>query len=241
MNAYFFSDEGIEVATPRTTVTPGYSTPVDLYVHEADAQRIYNGTWASGKPGSTFKLQFNNFPAGWENRLVGDDSATGLHLDKSYGSWTSSGTGWQTRTLTIPKAATPGYAYRIWAEHTNGPKGPYGLALYEPFQVCTLNPSKIVISGSGRVSFSGRVPFVSGKTKRVMLYRRYTSARQPAYVGGFATAKGWTKVASATSNGSGKYSFTRIPVTRTAWYCLWYPEDPQHWGAWTSVVKVARR
>ena len=48
----------------------------------------------------------------------------------------------QAKKFTIPRSATPGHTYRVWAQHANGPKGDLGVALDEPFQVCTLNPNR---------------------------------------------------------------------------------------------------
>ncbi len=236
LNVYFFGDEGLEVPTSDVPVIPG-SPVAGLTAPEADAQRMINTTWASGKPGSVFKVKFNNFPAGWANRLTGDDTATAAAVDKSFGSWTSAGRSSQTKALTIPRTATPGFTYRIVAQHTNGAHGDRDLTLAEPFQVCTLNPNRPFTRPPTDLYFTGRVP-TDGKGKRVMLYRRYTSAGQPPYAGGFLEAKGWKRIGSWRCPTDGRFRSSGRLEGRTAWYCLWYAGDSQHWGAWTSVVKV---
>ena len=241
VNVYFLADQGMELNPGGATVTSGQKATT-LFAKQAEAPRIFNTTWASGKPGSAFKLQLVGFADGWALKLTGDDTATGRTTDASFGTWDSPGpVGVKTRNLTIPKAATPGYTFYVRAHHTNGSHGNDGLVLWEPFQVCTLNPTSTAVSSGGKLGFSGRVPFQSGKTKRVLLYQRSTAGAQPLTKGGFTSSKGWSNVASATANGSGKYAFRAFSPQRTAWYCVWYPGDAQHWGAWTSVVKVTRK
>jgi hypothetical protein len=236
LNVYFFSDEGVEVPTSDVTVTPGSSTS-GFTALEAAAQRMINTTWASGKPGSVFRVKFNNFPAGWMNRLTGDDTATPKAADKSFGSWTSVSRSSQTRTLTVPRTATPGFTYRIVAQHTNGARGDRDLTLSEPFQVCTLNPNRPFTRPPYDLYFTGRVPN-DGHRKRVMLYRRYTGGGQPSYAGGFLEKKGWRRIESWHAGSDGRFRSHGNLEDRTAWYCLWYAGDSTHWAAWTSVVKV---
>jgi hypothetical protein len=236
LNVYFFSDEGVEVPTADVTVTPA-SSVAGLFLFNATATPVIYTTWASGKPGSVFKVKFNNFPAGWVNRLTGDDTATPKAADKSFGSWTSAGRSSQTKTLTIPKTATPGYTYRVVAQHTNGAHADRDLTLSEPFQVCTLNPNRPFTRPPYDLYFTGRVPN-DGHSKRVMLYRRYTAGGQPPYVGGFLEAKGWKRIGSWRCPPDGRFRSDGRMEGRTAWYCLWYAADSTHWGAWTSVVKV---
>ena len=236
----FWYDEGTEPPIGGTAVTPGSTVDSGLTIDEATAQRMFNFTWASGKPGTKTTIRFQNFPAGWVNALSGVSESPSSPAFKDYGTWTMpGGTGWVARSFTIPTSARAGYPYDIYAEHTDGP-----LTMFEPFQVCTLVPSKATVKAGTSIRFSGRVPFnfyaASPKAKTVILYRRSTRAGQPAGKGG-AAVKGWTKVRTFKTGTTGKYRSPLVPITRTGWYALWYPRDNYNWAAWTSVVKVTAR
>lgn len=235
---YFWNDEGVELPLSGLEARPGQTTSSGIVVNQADAQRLYNPTWASGKPGSIAKISFQNFPAGWSSVTYGMSQKPSTPAFKSYNTWTSAGGASPVlRSLAIPKTAPPGFTYDIYAQHSDGP-----LLLWEPFQVCTFTPSRTAVSSSGYVRFSGRVPFKKGSTKRVLVYRRTSSAGQPAKAGGFSLYNGWRKVGSCTTNGYGQYTTPSFRPGRTSWYVLWYPGDgADHWGAWTSVAKVAVR
>lgn len=233
----FRDDEGAEFSLTGLSSSPGATTASGLSIDQAAAQRIFiRNYWASGKPGSTTKLWFNGFPAGWVNALSGYSEAGGAQPVTFWSDWASPGPGWVGRTLTIPKTAKPGFRYNFYAEHTVGP-----LRLREPYQVCTFTPSRAVVGRTGGVRFSGRVPFAAGHTKRLLIYRRTTSAGQPAVKGGFTSWKGWQKVSACTSDGSGRYTTKAFTPGRTSWYVLWYPGDAYNWRAWTSVAKVTVR
>ena len=234
---YFWSDQGAEVSLSGLTASASGTTASGLNIDQVDSPTVYNFTWASGKPGSAAKISFKNFPVGWVNDMFGQSDAASSSGVKNYSDWTSpGGTGWTSRKFTVPTTAKPGFNYNIYASHTAGP-----LTLSEPFQVCSLNPSSAVAWSRGIV-MSGRVPFrAGGSSKRVLLYRRYTSGGQPQYVGGFSSYKGWKLIKHAHTYDNGHYRSNRFWPTRTAWYCLWYPKDRDHWGAWTSVTKVTVR
>ena len=237
MNIYFFADEGMELPSSGDTVTAGQPV-AGVTASEAAAQRLINTTWASGKPGSAFKVTFSGFPTGWVNGLTGDDTGTYAPVDRSFGTWTSAGTSARSKSFTIPKTATPGFTYNVVARHTNGPAAQgESLVLSEPFQVCTLLPNRPFTRPPTDLTFTGRVP-TDGRRKRVMLYQRFTPAGQPPLAGGFAAAKGWKRIKSWYAGSDGRFNSGRRLEGRTAWYCLWYAADREHWGAWTSVVKV---
>jgi hypothetical protein len=233
----FWSDEGTEVSLAGLHTSPGTSVASGLNVNQVDAQRVYNFSWASGKPGTKTTISFQNFPAGWANVLFGLSEGGGA--GKAFGTWTAlGGTGWVKRGFTIPTSAKPGFTYNIFAAHADGP-----LLLSEPFQVCTLNPSKASLAAPASIRFSGRVPFKKGSRKTVTLYRRLASAGQPGKVGGFSSWNGWRKVRTFKTDTLGRYRSPLVGASRTAWYVLWYSGtgDPDHWGAWTSVRKVVVR
>jgi hypothetical protein len=232
---YFWDDQGTELSLSGLSVRANDVTPSGIEVQQADCPTIYNFTWASGKPGSAARISFRNFPAGWVNAMYGASDGGGPV--RTYSDWVSpGGTGWTTRTFTVPATAVPGFDYTVYASHATGP-----LTLSEPFQVCTFKPSRTRVSRTGTVRFSGRVPFDAGHSKRLTIYRRTTAAGQPPKAGG-STVRGWTKVGTATANGSGRYTTKHVQPRRTSWYVLWYPGDgAQNWGAWTSVAKVTVR
>jgi hypothetical protein len=236
----FWLDEGTEISLDGLHTSPGTSVASGINVNQADAQRMVpKSAWGSGKPGSSFVIRFQNFPPGWVNQLSGFSEGNGA--GKSFGSSTSDGTD-RSKTFTIPKSASPGFMYDITATHRDGP-----LSLTEPFQVCTLVPSKASLSAPGPIRFSGRVPFKKGSRKTVILYRRTASAGQPLHNGGFASWNGWKKIATFRTDTAGRYRSPLVNASRTAWYVLWYPANASsanssyHWAAWTSVVKVGVR
>jgi len=237
----FWLDEGTEISLDGLQTSPGTTVASGLNVLQADAQRLKppKGNWESGKPGSKLVIALQNFPAGWVNQLSGFCEGNGA--GKSFGSWTSDGTN-RSKTFTIPTSAVPGFTYDIMAAHRDGP-----LTLSETFQVCTLKPSKASLAAPGSIRFSGRVPFKKGSRKTVILYRRLTSAGQPARPGGFASWNRWTRVAKFRTDTVGRFSSPLVRASRTAWYVLWYPGNAAsdassyHWPAWTSVVKVGVR
>ncbi|MFA4964814.1 MAG: hypothetical protein WC709_04155 [Thermoleophilia bacterium] len=235
---YFWSDQGTELPLSGQSVSPATTTTSGVEVDQASCQRITNSSWASGKPGTVTKLSFQNFPAGWVNWMYGQSEAGGVQPVKTYSDWTSpGGTSWVSRSFTIPTTAKAGFTYTIHAEHADGP-----LLLSEPFQVCTFTPSRTAVSRTGTVRFSGRVPFNPGYAKKLIVYKRTTTAGQPTVKGGFTSWKGWTKVGTCMTDTSGRYTTKSFRPGRTSWYVLWYPRDSKgHWGAWTSVAKVAVR
>ncbi len=238
---YFWPDQGAELALSGA-VSANSTLDSGLSVDQATSPSMVNFTWASGKPGSTAVMSFQNFPVGWVNTMTGASDHPSVPAFRSYSDWQLPPTGdpsaWTKANFTIPITAKPGFDYWISAAHTAGP-----LTLSEPYQVCSLTPSRTTVGKTGTVIFSGRVPFESGHAKRLIIYRRTTSAGQPAINGGFTSYKGWTRVGTCTTNGSGLYKTrSTFKPGRTSWYVLWYPKDASgHWAAWTSVAKVTVR
>jgi hypothetical protein len=233
---YFYSNEGRELDTSGLTVVSGQQTARTLKCNEYGSPRIYpsDTSWASGKPGSTFKLFFKYFPAAWVNRLSGCDYETGKASAWSV-NWTSPGKSAVAKTLKVPTSATPGHTYVFKAQHTSGP-----LSLEYPYQVCTLDASDTTVTANQKIRLSGVVPVEPGHTKKVHIYKRATAAGQPEYYGYPYAVPGWTKIVSINTNGEGYYS-TFVTPGRTTYYCGYYEKDNiGHWKAWTAVRKVTR-
>ncbi len=241
--AYFWDNEGVELAVDGIQVAPGQTATSGPTAYEADAQRLLMGYWGSGKPGSAAWVVMDNYPDGWVNDISGVADYPATAKQKYFGSFTCDGAQYDSKKITIPSTAAPGYAYWIDASHTSGP-----LDLWASFQVCTLKPSKSAVSPSASISLSGVVPIKGhygskrGTPKYVTIYKT-TSAKtakaQPAVSGG-KTVKGWSKVGRVRTDGLGKYKLSTRPG-KTAWYCVWYAADAWYWGAWTSVAKVTVR
>ena len=231
---YFYSDEGAELNIGSITAVAGTDTGSPLSCDETNDTQ-YTGflDWSSGKPGSKEKLHLGGFPAGWVNKLSGYDGDTYRPSTWS-SSWTSTGVS-GTKVVTVPSTIKPGHTYVFDVQHSNGV-----LDLNEAYQVCTLNASSASIHKGQSVRLSGVVP-AAGSAKRLVLYKRTTSAGRPSKNGGPASVSGWTRVGYAKSSGKGAYSKSVAP-TRTTYYVVWYPSDSTgHWAAYTAVRKVTVR
>jgi hypothetical protein len=241
--AYFWDNEGLELSVDGTAVGPGQTASPAQTVYEADAQRLWLGGWGSGKPGSAATVVMDNYPAGWVDEISGVADYPENAKSTSFGTFTSTGAASDSKKITIPGPAAPGYAYWVKVDHSDGP-----LELWTVFQVCTLKPSKSTVRANTSIGLSGIVPIKGhygskkGTRKYVTLYKT-TSAKtgkaQPTKPGG-KTVKGWTKVGRVRTDGLGKYKISTRPA-RTTWYCAWYAGDSWYWGAWTSVAKVKVR
>lgn len=237
---YFWDNEGMELSVSGTAVSSGTTASTSVNVREGKAQRIWTNGWGSGKPGSRTWLVMNNFPAGWTNSIGGiadwPDSAT----EKSFGTSTSAGDTYTVKSITIPSTVAPGYAYWLWADHTTG-----SLSLSTWFQTCTLNASKTTISRGGSIKLSGVIPTKGhlgsqrGISKRVIIYKTTKSTGQPTSWAPKSTI--WTKVATVTANGLGRFTSGYPRPSRTTRYVVRYPGDAWYWGAFTSVRKVTVR
>lgn len=242
--AYFWDNEGLELSVDGISVAPGQTAAAAPTAYEADAQRLWLGDWASGKPGSSAWVVMNDYPDGWVNHISGLADYPSSAKTKSFGDFTCTGADFEAQRITIPSTVTPGYVYWVEVAHTDGP-----LDLWTTFQVCTLKPSRARVSTSASVTLSGIVPVKGhygskkGTPKYVTLYKT-TSAKlagsQPKAAGGNRSAAKWVKVGRVRSDGLGKYKLSTRPG-KTTWYCAWYARDAWYYGSWTSVTKVTVR
>ena len=151
--AYFYSDEGAEMATTGMTAVAGADTSATLSCNETtDAQYADFTDWSSGKPGGKDTL-YLAFPQGWTNDLTGFDRDTGRpsSLDSTWTSTSSSSPG--KKVITVPTSIKPGHTYVVDVQHQNGL-----LDLRAAYQVCTLNASSASIRKGQSVRLSGVVP-----------------------------------------------------------------------------------
>lgn len=243
---YFWDDEGMELPVSGTAVSPGTTASTEVTAREADAQRVFMDYWGSGKPGTRTRLVMNNFPEGWTNAIGGVADWPQTAASKSFGTFTSQGDEYESKSMTIPSGVAPGYAYWVWADHSQG-----SLSLWTSFQVCTLKPSRATVGRSTAIALSGIVPIKGhegskrGTPKYVHLYKttssRLAAKGQPPVSGGGTRAAGWTRIGKVRTDGLGKYRKGSVRPGRTSWYVAWYPRDSWYWGAWTSVAKVTVR
>jgi hypothetical protein len=241
----FGPDEGMELASVEGVNVFPATQPAgfNLAVDERDAQRIWCSPWGSGRPGTSFELVLDGYPALWENEIWGYPTwpqSTGV---ETLGTMTMTGAGSEKMRLRIPAATEPGYDYALGVVHLTG-----ALTLYTTFQTCTLKPSRATVRSGSSVKLSGVVPVhghrgdAKGISKSVIVYKTCSAAvakrGQPLKAGGPAKVGGWTKVAKARANGLGKYATGRIRPARTTWYTVWYPRDESYRAAYTSLTRV---
>jgi hypothetical protein len=248
--AYLGHNRGIEWSAPTPSPTPSPS-PAAIEVvpgelgetmsfAEADARgtRILTPRWSSGKPGSSVKLALDNWPQGYVIGFAGAADAPRLER-KTWSAMTASGKPTMQRSVAIPTTAPAGYAYNLYVYRKEAGSD---LVLNLAFQVATLKSSKATISKGSSIRLSGVVPVegrwgaTPGKPKSVTLYKRTTSAGQPANWD--ATRSGWTKVGTYKSKGNGYYQSGLLKPARTTWYIARYPGDAQYDRGFTSVLKV---
>jgi photosystem II stability/assembly factor-like uncharacterized protein len=216
--------------------------PKTVSLAQSDSQRISitKPSWPSGPAGATVTVGLNNFPAGWNSIISGysDFPATAPVTD--LGSYPSAGALNETATVTVPKAATPGYAYYIDFRHESGP-----LDLAAFYQVCRFKPSATRVRKGAAVTLSGVVPTKghwgskAGKKKPVYLFKRSRAAAQPSTLN--PSKQGWSFVGKYTANGLGKFTIRGVKVKRATWYVVLYPGDDWYWPGYTGVVKVGIR
>jgi hypothetical protein len=249
IGVYFWTDEGAEASTVNGQVVATASTLAQsVSVDEASAQRVWTGginyktnPWGSGKPGSKLKVWLQNYPTSWTNHINGYSQDPRNSAQKTFGNFRSLSTNPHSRTLTIPAKAVPGYSYRIWLTHTDGP-----LQLGTWFQVCTLKSSKASVSKGAAVRLSGIVPVQGHKgstagqrTKVYCLWHKGTAA-QPTKLDP-SKNKGWHMLGYVKSNGYGAYRTPQIRLGATATFVMFYGGDDWYNAAYTSPVKVTVR
>ena len=237
---YFWDDQGMELAVSGIAVSPGITASPTLDVQQADAQGIWTSGWGSGKPGTKTTLSLEHFPAGWVNDFSGIADWPDTAQYKSLGSKTSAGADTETKSITIPSGAAPGYSYLIWADHS--PASPTTLSLVTSFQTCTLMASKTSVRKGAAITVSGIIPTkghqgpTAGISKTVILYAHRGSAKVPTKWN--PKSQGWQKVASIKADGRGRYKSRSFKALKTLTLVVRYPGDAWYRGAYTSAQKI---
>ena len=241
-SAKFFYDEGVEF-TQTINVSSGSQTGSGVSVDQAGAQRIWSTSpyWGSGKPGTTFRMVRENFPAGWVNRVTGyTDDPKGTAY-KNFGDKTSSGATRQSLSVKIPTAAKPGYSYWVGFQHTNDPATLY---LETPFQIATMKATKTAIRKGTKIRLTGVVPTEghwgsqTGVKKLLTVYAHKGTAAVPKT---WKPGKGWFKLGTMRTNGLGAYTTPYFKPPSTHTLVVRYPGDDWYWGAYTSAQKITVR
>jgi hypothetical protein len=241
-SAKFFYDEGVEFEQ-TINVTSGAQSGTGVGVSEANAQRLMSTSpyWGSGKPGTTFKITRQNYPAGWVNHVTGyTDDPTGTAY-RNFGDKTSSGATNQSLSVKIPTGAKPGYSYWVGFQHVNGPGTLY---LETPFQVSTMKASKTAIRKGTKIRLTGVVPTQghwgsqTGITKLLTVYAHKGTAAVPKT---WKPGKGWFKLGTMRANGKGAYTTPYFKPPSTHTLVVRYPGDDWYWGAYTSAQKISVR
>ena len=164
------------------------------------------------------------YPFGVQPQLLGTSTASGR-------------AGGDTVLVTVPATTTPGYSYKIIAQHSTGPLWTHDLVPGVHAQaVCGLLKKGKSIKLKGIVPISGHEGSTAGRPTKVTVFARTSAGAQPAKWD--PTGQGWRKVATDTTDGLGAYATRALQPTRTTWYVARYPGDSRYKGAFTSVVKV---
>jgi hypothetical protein len=249
MAAYFFGDEGVELTDAvGRPVTAGTTIDQTATADESNAQRVWTGgnsdqfdtPWASGKPGSKLKLWLQGFPTTWTNQIIGWSSAPSGAGYHEFGDYPSQGATKHARTLTVPKAAVPGYAYHLSVTHTNGP-----LSLSTWFQICTLKASKTSVRKGASIRFSGVIPVqdhvgtTAGTRTKVYIWVHKGTAAQPAKLD--PRSQGWRQLGYVKSDGYGKFKTPALKAKSTVTVVAEYLGDDWYYPAFTSPVKIRVR
>jgi hypothetical protein len=233
-------EHGIVLAT--TDGGASWRRQLNLNTDEDDAQRfwIQSPYWASGSPGTQVRLTLQQFRKGFRSLVTGYAAYPAGAPTRELGTYTSRGARNESKPVTIPKDAAPGYWYVVGVENLDGE-----LYLETPFQVCTLKPSSSSVRRGQAVRISGVVPVQGhegskpGVRKQIALYQRTTAAGQPTVWD--PTKKGWKRVGVYRTDGLGRYSIKAPRLSRSTWYVVQYAGDEWYWGAFTSVVRVRVR
>ena len=223
------------------TVAAGAQSATSIDVDANLSSTVYIRGWASGAAGSKISYQILRWPKNGQADIEGWSEHRGL-ADHYYGLWTSPGLN-VTRTFIVPKTAPAGYPYEIHVtDDATSPATEDGLDIYDAFQVCSLHTSAWTIRRGHSILLSGLVPTSTaarmgehpGPVKTLLVFARTTAAGQPSDW----LAKGWTKVATVKSGGTGYFKTKALRPTQTTWYVVRYPQDGWDWRAFTSVIKV---
>ena len=249
-DVYFHGDEGLEIpGLDGATVVAGETVPGLITVQQSKAQRVWTGTgnnaltgpWGSGKPGSAHRLWLQNYPAGWDNQILGWASGGDAEAFKSFGVPTTTGESKYAMRLKIPAEVTPGFAYAIELMHLNGGT----LTLDTWFQVCSLEAGRTTVAGGQKVGLRGVIPIQGnkgrggGKPSRVYCWVHEGKAGQPTTL---ATrqlrAQGWKYVGSVRTDDSGAYTMPTVRPEQTSTYVVRYPGDGWYYPAYTSPLTI---
>ena len=233
------------------TVVAGETVPGLITVQQSKAQRVWTGTgnnaltgpWGSGKPGSAHRLWLQNYPAGWDNQILGWAS----------GRRSASVQAIRCRGLPPARAKSPTrprrnaaevtleFAYAIELMHLNGGT----LTLDTWFQVCSLEAGRTTVAGGQKVGLRGVIPIQGnkgrggGKPSRVYCWVHEGKAGQPTTL---ATrqlrAQGWKYVGSVRTDDSGAYTMPTVKPERTSTYVVRYPGDGWYYPAYTSPLTI---
>jgi hypothetical protein len=182
----------------------------------------------SGRPGSLVRYGVSNLPAGEQMSFFGQSQ---WPLDwglQSYSTVLTSGGADKSYSvsLRIPRRATVGQTYTVYATRSDDSQSMLGLCDY--YNVCTFGASRSVILRGGIVRLRGQTA-VSGNDIAT-LFMRHTSAGVPSS----AKAPGWTKVATYGLDASGNFHSSLLRPSRTTWYVVRY------WYGVTSFTPVVR-
>jgi hypothetical protein len=244
----FWNNEAVEwqTSSPIPIVTGALSSG-RVAVDEADAQQVFVGRpyWASGKPGATIGYDLTNWPAGYKATFAGYDENPDSDVSVQYsGEWTSTGSA-GTVSLTVPKAATPGYGFDVHATRSDGLWSFTDMSIFDSYQVCTLKASKSSVRWGALITVSGVIPTQghwgteAGISKTVTLYAHEGSAAVPTKWD--PKSQGWKKVYSIKADGYGRYKSKTFRPNRTLTLVVRYPGDDWYWDAYTSTQKIIVR
>lgn len=234
----FWSNEGVELDPLSLTVTAG-GTSSAVSADEADAQRmtVQAPYWASGKPGSKVTLAFDNYPDGWSNDVTGYPDYPATTARHDFGDVVMTVPN-QTRAVTVPSDATPGYDYYIGAQHDDG----LGLLYLEtPFQVCTLKATKTTIHQGASIVVSGVVPVAGhwgstlGTATKVMLFAHSGTVSVPHT---WTPGKGWQQAKAVKTDRKGAWHTGKLFPQKTLTLVARYPTDSYYLGAYTSALNI---
>ena len=140
----------------------------------------------------------------------------------------------------MPAKAVPGYGYRVWVDHTQGP-----LQLSTWFQICTLNATKTTINKGTAIRFSGIVPVqghrgsTAGTRTTVYMFAHKGTAAQPTVMD--PRKQGWQYVRSFRTDAYGKYRTPLLKPLLTQSVVMQYFGDDWYYGGYTSPRKITVR
>jgi hypothetical protein len=245
--AYFYDNQGVEWTAPSSlSVAPGVNDSRTMHFDQDAAQGAWYllPYWGSGAPGTNAALVLENWPAGRQASFYGysQDPDSTVWDDWPY-YVEADGTQYLAGGITIPRTATPGYAYVLHVYRYDDSAS--GLDLRAYFQVCTLAASRSSVKLGSGVQLSGVIPTQGhwgsepGAAKQVTIYQRTKAAGPPDDWN--AATKGWRKVGDVRADGFGKFRTGSLRPQRTTWYIVRYPGDDWYWRGYTAVTKVTVR